>query len=108
VNNNGYIHSDLFKEILNDVNKSLNEELDMEHHFYLLGKSFLELNKNNNSTLDFIKNKFGDNWESVRFNNIVRIGADIENTGLASIPRATLVGALLYQKEKLRLKHKNN
>jgi hypothetical protein len=75
----------------------------MEHHFYSIGKWFLDLDRRDKSTLSLIKNKAVDNWESVRFQNLVRLGADIENANLSSIPRATLVGALLYQKEKKML-----
>jgi hypothetical protein len=51
--------------------------------------------------LQHIKIIAGDNWKSVRFKHLVRLGADIENAGLDTLPRATLVGALLYQKEKI-------
>lgn len=82
------------------MNQCLDDYLEMENHFYLIGKSFLELNKNSSVSLIAIKNKFGDTWEAMRFQNLVRLGADIRNANLESIPRATLVGALLYQKEK--------
>lgn len=100
IKENGYIGSDEFNKILEDVNKCLNDDLEMEHHFYSIGKWFLELNKNNDSALMLIKNKLGESWESMRFQNLVRLGADIKNAHLESIPRATLVGSLLYQKEK--------
>lgn len=103
INKNAYIDSDVFNKILEDVNTLLNNDLDMEHHFYSIGKWFLEINKNDEGTLMLIKKMFGENWESMRFQNLVRLGADIENAGLASIPRATLVGALLYKKEKMAL-----
>lgn len=63
------------------------------------------MNKNDNSTLVLIKNVLGEQWESIRFQNLVRLGADIENANLASLPRATLVGGLLYQKEKMALQN---
>ena len=82
------------------MNQCLNDDVDMEHHFYSIGKWFLELNKSNENELMLIENRLGENWESIRFQNLVRLGADIKNANLESIPRATLVGALLYQKEK--------
>lgn len=103
INDNGYIDSDEFNAILEDVNKCFNDDLDMEHHFYSIGKWFLELNRNDESTLFLIKKILGEHWESIRFQSLVRLGADIENANLASISRATLVGALLYQKEKMAL-----
>ena len=103
INDNGYIDSGDFNAILEDVNKCLNDDLDMERHFYSIGQWFLELNKNDESTLILIKKMLGEHWEAMRFQNLVRLGADIENASLSSIPRATLVGAFLYQKEKMTL-----
>ena len=80
----------------------MNEE-EMEHHFYAIGKWFLSLNRNNNTALTVMSNVLGNEFESIRFQSLVRLGADIENANLASIPRATLVGALIYQKEKRML-----
>ena len=95
-----YIDSNEFNEILNNVNNSFDDYVDIEQQFYLDGKLFLEENKSNLDMISSSKEALGNNWKSVRFQNLVRLGADIENAGLSSAPRATLVGALLYQKEK--------
>lgn len=79
----------------------MDDEVDREHALYAIGKSFIELQKNKNDNLVVIQNKLGENWKALRFQNLVRLGSDIENTGLAALSRATLVGALLYQKEKM-------
>lgn len=107
IDKNGYIDSYQFNKILDDVNKCLNDDSDIEHHFYSIGKWFLDLNKNDDGSLILIKKMLGEKWESVRFQNLVRLGADIENANLASISRATLVGALLYQKEKMALENED-
>ena len=100
INNEGYINSVLFSKILDDVKEHLDSDLDIEHQLYLIGERFLKLNKNDGSNLESIKKIAGEDWKTVRFQNVVRLGADIENAGLETLPRATLVGALLYQKEK--------
>lgn len=101
VSENGYMDSLTFIQLLDEITLYLNNETDREHDLYSIGKNFLALRLNDNNHLAPIKIFYGDNWEATRFQNLVRLGADIANAGLGSLPRPTLVGALLYQKEKL-------
>lgn len=100
ISEEGYISSDAFNQILTDIKAHLNSDDNTEHKLYSIGEWFLKLHKNDETNLQYIKKMAGDNWKSVRFKNVVRLGADIEKSGLDTLPRATLVGALLYQKEK--------
>lgn len=97
----GYMDSSSFKILLEAVKLFLDEEVSREHQIYAIGKSFLDLNKKKEDHLASMKKILGDNWKTLRFRNLVRLGADIENAGLGTLSRATLVGSLLYQKEKL-------
>lgn len=81
------------------MKQHLDSEAEIESNLYSIGEWFIKLNKNNDKNLDHIKKIAGDDWKNFRFKNVVRLGADIENAGLSTLPRATLVGALLYQKE---------
>lgn len=97
----GYMDSSVFTKLLEEIKTLLDDEVSKEHALFTLGKTFLESKKRNESHLENIKKMLGDDWNAVRFRNLVRLGADIENSGLGSLSRATLVGAFLYQKEKL-------
>ena len=101
LNETGYMESSVFTLLLNDVKQFMDENISSEHQIYAVGKSFLELNKGKKEYLDELKTILGNEWKASRFRNLVRLGADIENSGLGSLSRATLIGALLYQKEKL-------
>ena len=102
INEMGYMESSVFNAVLEDVKNLLDEDVHREHKLYSLGKSFFELNKKKEDHLDNIKKILGDDWKALRFRNLVRLGADIENAGLGGLSRATLIGSLLYQKEKLQ------
>lgn len=97
----GYMDSSLFKQILEDVKTFLDGEANREHQLYTLGKSFLDSKKEKEKHLAHIKKIFGEEWSALRFRHLVRLGADIENAGLSTLARATLIGSFLYQKEKL-------
>lgn len=97
----GYMKSSTFNNLLEDIKTLLDENVNMEHHLYAIGKSFLDSKNKNEVHLTNIKEILGNDWNALRFRNLVRLGADIENAGLGSLSRATLVGAFLYQKEKL-------
>jgi len=97
---NGYIDSVLFIDMLNAAKQYIDDEPDNEHALYTLGKAFLA-RKKNDAYLDAIKDKLGSDWKALRFQHLVRLGADIHKVGLSSLTRATLVGVLLFQKEKL-------
>ncbi|MDQ5930282.1 MAG: hypothetical protein QG594_2069 [Bacteroidota bacterium] len=101
LNENGYIDSASFNDLLDEIKIILGEKSDNEHQLYEIGKAFLDLKKNDKDRLTKISDFLGENWKTLRFQNLVRLGADIENAGLASLSRATLVGALLTQKEKM-------
>jgi hypothetical protein len=97
----GYMDSALFCSILEQAKEFLDGQVNREHKLYSLGKSFLEINKNKETHLALVKKILGDDWKSLRFRNLVRLGADIENSGLGTLSRPTLIGSLLYQKEKI-------
>jgi hypothetical protein len=101
ISEQGYMESSVFNIFLEDIKKFLDEEVSREHQVYAIGKSFLDLNKKKEDHLAQIKKILGDDWKALRFRNLVRLGADIENAGLGTLSRATLIGSLLYQKEKL-------
>lgn len=101
INKQGYMESSLFNQLLDDLKIFLDADVNREHQFYTIGKSFLENNKNNKEYIDQLKLILGDDWKAIRFRNCVRLGADIDNAGLGILSRPTLIGALLYQKEKL-------
>lgn len=102
INETGYMESPFFNQLLDDVKTFIDEDVTREHQIYAVGKSFLQLNKNKEEYLEQIKKILGEEWKALRFRNLVRLGADIENAGLGTLSRATLIGALLYQKEKLQ------
>ena len=97
----GYMDSSVFTKLLEEIKTLLDEDVSTEHALFTLGKTFLESKSKNERHLINIKMILGDDWNAVRFRNLVRLGADIENSGLGTLSRATLVGAFLYQKEKL-------
>lgn len=101
LNENGYIDSAPFNALLEEIKVRLDEKADNEHRLYEMGKAFLDLKKNDKDRLTEISNLLGENWKALRFQNLVRLGADIENAGLSFLSRPTLVGALLTQKEKM-------
>lgn len=100
----GYMDSARFIILLNKIKDFLDEDINHEHHLFVLGKSFLN-SKNKNASVHDIKNSLGDDWRAIRFSNLVRLGADIENAGLGTLSRATLVGSFLYQQHKLMHSH---
>lgn len=97
----GYMDSSSFNEVLEKIKTLLDEEVNKEHQLYVIGKSFLESKKRNDAHLANIKKMLGNDWNALRFRNLVRLGADIENAGLGTLSRATLIGSFLYQKELL-------
>lgn len=99
---NGYMDSVTFIYLLNQITEYLDSEIAIEHHLYTIGKKFLALQLNDKQHLDIIQKIYGVDWKTSRFHNLVRLGADIDNACLGSLPRPTLVGAFLYLKEKLR------
>lgn len=101
INENGYMDSSSFNLLLDDVKKFMDNEVNREHQIYAIGKSFLERTNKNEEYIGQLKSILGNDWKNIRFRNLVRLGADIENAGLGTLSRATLIGALLYQKEKL-------
>ena len=102
INETGYMESSLFNQLLNEIKIFIDEDVNREHQIYAIGKSFLEQKNKKEEYLEQIKSLLGNDWKALRFRNLVRLGADIENAGLGTLSRATLLGALLYQKEKLR------
>lgn len=100
-NENGYMDSPVFNKLLDDVKEFIDREVNREHQIYAIGKSFLEQNLKKEQHVEQLKKILGDDWKALRFRNLVRLGADIDNAGLGTLSRATLIGALLYQKEKL-------
>lgn len=102
INEKGYMESSVFNQLLDDVKLFIDKEVNREHQIYAIGKSFLERKDKNEDYLEQLKLTLGDDWKTIRFRNLVRLGADIENAGLGTLSRATLIGALLYQKEKLQ------
>ncbi|MBA2649171.1 MAG: conjugal transfer protein TraD [Legionella sp.] len=90
------MESSVFVKLLDEVKAFLDEDVDREYQIYAIGKSFLELKKNKEEFLETLKKILGADWKNLRFRNLVRLGADIENAGLSTLSRATLVGALLY------------
>ncbi|HAU0369105.1 TPA: conjugal transfer protein TraD [Legionella pneumophila] len=99
---NGYMDSDLFIVLLDGLKKFIDEDVNREHHLYSIGKSYLQRKNKNGEYLSQLKSILGHDWKNIRFRNLVRLGADLENAGLGTLSRATLIGALLYQKEKLQ------
>lgn len=79
----------------------MDEDLSREQQFYVIGKSFLSLQNQNEEKLIFIKTLLGEDWKKIRFRNLVRLGADIENAGLGDLSRAVLVGSMVYKNKKL-------
>ena len=61
---------------------------------------FLDSTKKEPQHVERLNILLGDTWKTIRFRNLVRLGADIENAGLASLAKPTLIGALLFLKEK--------
>lgn len=102
IHENGYIDSITFINFLNRIIEHLDTEPAIEHLLYTVGKNFLASRLNDNAHIHTIQKSYGSNWKVLRFQNLVRLGADINNAGLDSLPRPTLVGAFLYQKEGLR------
>lgn len=86
------------------MKQHLDSEAEIESNLYSIGEWFIKLNKNHEENLGHIKKIAGDDWKNFRFENVVRLGADIKNAGLSTLPRATLVGAFLYQNELRRAK----
>jgi hypothetical protein len=101
ISETGYMESIVFNQLLDDIKIFIDEDVNREHQIYAIGKSFLEQNKKKEEHLEQLKKMLGEDWKALRFRNLVRLGADIENSGLGTLSRATLIGALLYQKEKL-------
>lgn len=99
-NEKGYMDSLVFLKILEEAKRFLDEKTDREQQLHAIGTYFLEHYKKEQSHLVSIKNSLGEDWKTLRFRNLVRLGADIESSGLGSLSRATLMGVLLYQKEK--------
>ncbi|MBA2710466.1 MAG: hypothetical protein H0U57_07745 [Tatlockia sp.] len=100
-NEKGYMDSPSFNKLLEDLKLFIDLDISREHQIYAIGKSYLERNKKREQHLYYLKTILGDDWKAVRFRNLVRLGADIDNAGLGTLSRATLIGALLVQKEKL-------
>ena len=101
INENGYMESSLFNQLLDDVKIFIDNDVSREHQLYAIGKDFLERKNKSKEYLEQLKLTLGEDWNTIRFRHCVRLGADIENAGLGTLSRATLIGALLYQKEKL-------
>jgi hypothetical protein len=95
----GYISSDKFKLLLDSV-VALIDTPGQEHALYCRGREFLENHKKEASHRYPTSLKEGDAGmaKTLRFHELVRFGADIINAGLSSLPKATLVGAFLYNK----------
>ncbi len=100
-NENGYMDSPVFNKLLEDMKEFIDREITREHQIYAIGKSYLQQNLKKTDHVEQLKIILGEDWRALRFRNLVRLGADIDNAGLGTLSRATLIGALLYQKEKL-------
>lgn len=96
----GYMDSHSFNKILNEIIEFLDKMITREHQIYAIGISFLKHNVKKIQHAEQLKKILGSDWKALRFRNLVRLGADIENAGLGTLSRATLIGALLYYKEK--------
>lgn len=92
--------SPAFLIALKDMKLFLDGQTQREQQLHTIGTFFLEHYKKENDHLTKVKNSLGEDWKALRFRHLVRLGADIESSGLGSLSRATLMGALLYQKEK--------
>ena len=97
----GYMPSPLFIEQLDTIKAFMDEDVSLEPQLYALGRAFFSQPTNNEKNMPFLKGLFGEAWKKQRFMHLVRLGADIENSGLGTLPRPVLVGALLYQNAKL-------
>ena len=76
---------------------ALEQKEGLEHEAYRKGeaafhsKTFME----NPAPLSKLPALFGANWKQVRYHNLIRLGGDIERSGLSDYPKATLLGSLL-------------
>ncbi len=72
-----------------------------EHDFYKIGSAVFnarnyEYQSSKNSKRDQLFALFGQEYEKIRFHNIVRLGGDIIASGLSEYHKATVVGSIHF------------
>lgn len=74
-----------------------------EHKYYKMGSHFFSKPESeiNYTKYQMLQKVLGDNWQKIRFHNLVRLGGDIHLTGLDEYHKATIMGAFLaYSKSQ--------
>ncbi len=98
----GYISSDKAQLICYDI-MSLIELNTSEHKYYAIGSDYFAKpeSEKDEIKLDLLNKTLGDQWQKIRFHNLVRLGGDIQATGLGEYHKATIMGAFLtYSKNQ--------
>ncbi len=98
-----YVDSPTALSICQAILNQINQNDGTEHAFFRTGemafdsKTFME----STSAIELTQSVFGHDWKATRYHNLVRLGGDIERSGLADYPKATILGGLLhYAKDK--------
>lgn len=84
--------------ICQSILADMQSTIEAEHTFYRLGEAAFnsKLFMEDESFTVKLSAFFGEKWKQIRYRNLVRLGADIENSGLAEYSKATILGGLLY------------
>jgi hypothetical protein len=83
---------DLCLKLMNTIK----DKAEKEHEFYRLGedcfnnKVFMEEKERDLSAI------FGQDYKRIRYHHLVRLGGDITRSGFAEFPKATVLGAFLW------------